>query len=208
MNDAQRAAILLLGMGQEQASEVLRHMDPKQVERLAVTMKEMSDVDENQINEVLQSFLDDSDTGIGNNANDYFRQAVIDALGDDKAKTLLDKTLMDEQEKGLDSLKLYDTNALVDFIRDEHPQVIAIILNYLDSEKAAAVVQMLPDNLRVEVIKRVATIGSISPVALEILDEMLEEHSYELNSYTAVPLGGAKTAASIIRTIFSRCLPN
>lgn len=205
MNNLQRAAVVLLGMGKDQAARVLKHMEPAHVEKLAFAMQSIVDVDEHQIDDALGKFIEVSEnsTNIGVMTNDYIRETLIDALGDEKAKDLLDKTALIEKKHGLDALTWHDPKQLTDFFKAEHPQVIAVLITYLDSHQAASLLSLLDESVRVDVLKRVAVLGSIHPAALEMLNEAIEDQLHDGGQFEQLPLGGARAAASIINYLDS-----
>lgn len=201
MSGVKHAAILLLGMGEEKAAKVLRYMDPKHVEKMITTMSEIGQITKEQIQQALDEFRDISEnqTSLGVDSAEFIRHALIDALGSEKAENIIDRALKDTGNPyGAESLRWQDPKAIVALIRDEHPQIIAVILTYLDSEKAASVLDDLPQKLRIDVMQRIATIGAISPSALKELNIMLEESVKGVKSFKTFSAGGAKLAANII----------
>lgn len=200
MENMHRAAILLLGMGETKAAKVLRYMDPKQVEKIVSTMSAMGKVSKAEIQEALDDFQDVSanQTSIGVDSAQYIRNALVDALGPEKAENLIDRALEGSSGDGLENLSWQDASAITSLIRDDHPQIIAVILTYLDSEKAANVLDSLPDETRRDVMRRIATVGAVSPIALKELNKTLDESVKEIKSFKTFSSGGAKLAANII----------
>lgn len=200
-NGVQRAAILLRSIGDKEAAEVLKLMAPKEVQKIGEAMAAMANVNKVDLDDVLTDFHEDishlTELGVGN--EDYLRNVLISALGEDKAGNIIDRILMGHNAKGLETLKWMEPRAIAEIIRLEHPQIISIILSYLEPDQAAAVLQSLPENMRTDVLLRVATLDGIQPSALYELDEMLEKQfAGNTDSIKSSGVGGLKTAANII----------
>lgn len=201
MDDLKKAAIMLLGMGEETAAEVLKHMHPKQVEKIVKAINELKNVSPAQLDDVANDFYNvaKNQTGIGIDSGEFMRGTLINALGEKNASLIIDRSLTDDgQEHGLELLKWQDASTVAAFLRDEHPQIIAVILTYLDSEHAAEVLSELPDELRLHVIHRMASLKSISPQALQELNRVIEEGAKDVRSFKTMPVRGEKVVANII----------
>ena len=197
----QKAAILLRSLGDIEAAEVLKLMGPKEVQKIGEAMAAMGNINRDALDGVLVDFHEvveeQTELGVGN--EDYLRSVLVSALGEDKAGNIIDRILMGHNAKGLETLKWMEPRAIAEIIRLEHPQIIAIILSYLESDQAAAVLQSLPENMRTDVLMRVATLDGIQPSALYELDEMLEKQfSGNTDSIKSSGVGGLKTAANIL----------
>jgi flagellar motor switch protein FliG len=197
----QKAAILLRSLGDKEAAEVLKLMGPKDVQKIGEAMATMKNINRETLDSVLNEFHEDvgeqTELGVGN--EDYLRSILISALGADKAGSIIDRILMGRNAKGLETLKWMEPRAIAEIIRLEHPQIIAIILSYLESDQGAAVMQSLPENMRTDVLLRIATLDGIQPSALYELDEMLEKQfSGNSDSIKSSGVGGYKTAANLL----------
>ena len=197
----EKAAILLRSLGDQGAAEVLKLMNPKEVQKIGEAMAAMGNVNKDTLDGVLVDFHDDvselTELGVGN--EDYLRSILVSALGEDKAGNIIDRILMGHNAKGLETLKWMEPRAIAEIIRLEHPQIISIILSYLESDQAAAVLQSLPENMRTDVLLRVATLDGIQPSALYELDEMLEKQfAGNTDSIKSSGVGGLKTAANML----------
>lgn len=200
-NGLEKAAILLRSLGDTGAAEVLKLMNPKSVQKIGEAMAAMSNVNKDTLGGVLVDFHDDvselTELGVGN--EDYLRSVLVSALGEDKAGNIIDRILMGHNAKGLETLKWMEPRAIAEIIRLEHPQIISIILSYLEPDQAAAVLQSLPENMRTDVLLRVATLDGIQPSALYELDEMLEKQfAGNTDSIKSSGVGGLKTAANML----------
>jgi flagellar motor switch protein FliG len=202
----ERAAILLRSLGDKEAAEVLKLMGPKEVQKIGEAMAAMKNVNRDALSGVLSAFHEavDEQTELGVGNEDYLRRMLVSALGEDKAGNIIDRILMGHNAKGLETLKWMEPRAVADVIRLEHPQIIAIILSYLESDQAAAILQSLPENMRTDIMLRVATLDGIQPSALYELDEMLEKQfAGNTDSIKSSGVGGLKTAANILNFLDS-----
>ena len=197
----EKAAILLRSLGNAEAAEILKLMGPKEVQKIGEAMAAMGNVNRELLDMVLHEFHEEVDEqtelGVGN--EDYLRSMLVGALGEDKAGNIIDRILMGHNAKGLETLKWMEPRAIAEIIRLEHPQIISIILSYLESDQAASVLQSLPENMRTDVLLRIATLDGIQPSALYELDEMLEKQfAGNTDSIKSSGVGGLKTAANLL----------
>ncbi len=202
----ERAAILLLSLGEADAAQVLKHMGPKEVQKVGAAMASMANVSREQVQSVIDNFIQtaDSQTSLGVGSEEYIRKVMVDALGAEKAGGLIDRILLGRNTKGLEALKWMDGRAVAELIRLEHPQIMAIVLSYLDSDHAADVISHLPDRVRVDVLLRIATLDGIQPSALAELDEIMERQFSGNNSNVkSSSVGGIKSAANILNFVDS-----
>ncbi len=200
----ERAAVLLMTLGEQDAAAILKHMSPKEVQRVGEAMAAMSNVNRETVDHVLAQFCDtvDEQTELGIGNEDYLRNVLVNALGEDKAGNVIDRILMGHNAKGLETLKWMEPRAIAELIRLEHPQIIAIVLSYLESDHAAEVLAALPENMRTDVVIRVATLDGIQPSALHELDETLEKQfAGHADSLKSAGVGGVKTAANLLNFV-------
>jgi flagellar motor switch protein FliG len=201
----ERAAILLMSLGEAEAAEVLKHMGAKDVQKLGAAMATLSNVSRERATEVVDSFIEelDSQTSLGVGADDYVRRVLVGALGQDKASGLIDRILLGRNSKGLEALKWMETRAVADIVRNEHPQIVAIVLSYLDPDQAADVLSQLPERMKGDVLMRIARLDGIQPAALRELDEIMEKQFTGGNNLKASSVGGIKVAATILNLMDS-----
>lgn len=192
--------MLLLTLGEQEAAEVLKHMGAKDVQRVGSAMAQMANISREEVSNVLSSFTTviESQTSLGVGADEYIRKVLINALGEDKAAGVIDRILLGRSSKGLEALKWMDPRAVSEMIRLEHPQIISIVLAYLDPDQSAEVLLQLPEWLRADVIMRIATLDGIQPSALSELDEIMEKQFAGNNTGKTSVLGGPKIAANIL----------
>jgi flagellar motor switch protein FliG len=199
----EKAAILLLTLGESEAAQILKHMGAKDVQRVGTAMAELKGVTREQVTTVLKEFTStvEQQTSVGVGSDDFVRKVLIDALGEDKAANVIDRIKLGGQRKGLEQLKWMDPRAVAELVRHEHPQIISIVLAYLESEQAAEVLSFLPENMRADLVMRVATLEGVRPSALSELDEMMEKQVASGGSNQTSTLGGAKVAADMLNVV-------
>ncbi|KAF1699805.1 flagellar motor switch protein FliG [Pseudoxanthomonas suwonensis] len=200
LNGVQRAAVLLLSLGEADAAEVLKHMSAKEVQKLGLAMATMSGISREQVMDVMQQFENalERQTSLGVGADDYIRNVLIQALGADKAGSLIDRILLGRNTTGLDTLKWMDPRAVADLVRNEHPQIVAIVLSHLDPDQAAEALKFLPERVRADVLLRIATLDGIPPNALNELNEIMERQFAGNQNLKSSNIGGVKVAANIL----------
>jgi flagellar motor switch protein FliG len=200
-----KAAILLMSLGEEEASEILRHMGPKEVQSVGTAMSGVANVGRDKVETVLDAFLNllSNQTSLGIGSNDYIRSVLVKALGEEKASGVIDRILLGGNSQGLESLKWMDPKAVAEIIRMEHPQIVAIVLSYLESDQAALVLAALPERTRPDIIMRIATMDGIQPSAIRELDQIMEKHFNSDSNIKSASVGGTKTAAEILNFIDS-----
>jgi len=196
----ERAAILMLAMGEQDAAAIMSHMGPKEVQELGLAMANMSKVSTTNMEAVMHSFVDTlrSETSLGLDSDEYIRNVLTNALGADKAGGVIDRILLGRNSKGLEQLKWMDPRSIAELIRLEHPQIIAIVLSFLDSDQAAEVLGEFSERVRPDIVMRIATLEGIQPAALQELDEILDKQFSGASSVKSSSLGGVKTAANIL----------
>ena len=202
LSGAQRAAVLMLLLGEQQASEIVKFMNPQEVQTLGGAMVDVSDVSQEAVNAILDDFVStikkQSSLGLGN--TDYVEKVFKRALGDDKAASVLGRIMPGQSSKGLEILQWMDARAIADMIKTEHPQVTAIILSVLDHQVAADVLNFLPDETRAEIIQRVASLETVQPSAMQELESIMKLQFSTNTSSKSSSFGGIKAAAQIMNS--------
>jgi flagellar motor switch protein FliG len=199
MSGGEKAGILLLTLGEEVAAQILQHMNPKEVQLVGSTMATMDDISRPMVEHVIDNFFDmlESKTALGIGNDSYIRGMLEKALGD-KAGNVIDRILMGSGSNGLESLKWMDPKSIAEIIRFEHPQIIAIVMSYLESDSAAQVLTHLPGNTRSGILMRIATLDGVQPAAIKELDSIMEQYFSDNENVKSSMVGGEKTAADIL----------
>ncbi|PIE41567.1 MAG: flagellar motor switch protein FliG [Gammaproteobacteria bacterium] len=200
LSSLEKAAVLLLSLGEENAAEVLKHMAPKEVQLIGTTMAGLQDIDKSQVESVMNEFMAviRTQTSLGVGADGYIRKMLNNALGEDKASSLVDRILSGDNTAGLDALKWMDARSVADVIRFEHPQIQAIVVAYLDSDQAAEALSYFDERVRLDILMRIAALESVQPQAMRELNDILEKQFAKQSSSAATNLGGTKCAADIM----------
>jgi len=200
-----KAAVLLLSLGETDAAQVLRHMGPKEVQRVGVAMAQMRNVHREQVEQVMSEFVEivGDQTSLGVGSDSYIRKMLTSALGEDKANGLIDRILLGGNTSGLDSLKWMEPRAVADVIRYEHPQIQAIVVAYLDPDRAGEVLGQFDHKDRLDIIRRVSSLNAVQPAALKELNTILEKQFSGNSNASRTTLGGIKRAADIMNFLDS-----
>lgn len=195
-----KAAIFLLSLGESDAAAVLKHMGPKEVQRVGTAMAGLRTVQREHVQQVMGDFISvvGDQTGLGVGADGYIRTMLTQALGEDKANNLVDRILLGGSTSGLDSLKWMEPRAVADVIRFEHPQIQAIVVAYLDPDMAAEVIGYFDHKVRLDVLLRVASLNTVQPSALKELNEILEKQFAGNSNTIRANMGGVKRTADIM----------
>ncbi|MBI4292286.1 MAG: flagellar motor switch protein FliG [Betaproteobacteria bacterium] len=195
-----QAAILLLSIGEEEASEVFKFLSPKEVQKIGEVMAKIKNVTRDRVDAVLGSFCEvaEQHTSVGNNGDDYVRSVLNKALGSDKANLLLDRILQGNDVSGIEGLKWMDASAVAELIKGEHPQIIATILVHLERDQASDVLGHLGERLRNDVVLRIATLDGIQPSALQELNDVLGKLLSSGDKVKKTAMGGVHAAAEIL----------
>ena len=200
MSGMEMAAVLMLSLNEEDAAQIFRHLEPKQVQRLGMSMASMKDFSHDKVTAVHRQFIEDiqkfSNIGIG--SEDFVRKALVAALGEDKAGNLVDQIIAGSGARGLDSLKWMDARQVASIIQNEHPQIQTIVLSYLDPEQSAEILSQFPEQVRLDLIMRIANLEEVQPAALQELNDIMEKQFAGAAGAQAAKMGGLKAAASIM----------
>jgi flagellar motor switch protein FliG len=200
LNGVQRAAVVLLSLGEQQAAEVLKHMSAKEVQKLGVAMTSVGGIPRDAVVRVFDDFVDvlAQPTGLAAGADDYVRSVLNQALGEERAVGVIDRVLLGRNNSGLEALKWMEPRAIADIVRNEHPQIIAIVMAHLDPDQSAEVLKCLPDRARPDVLLRIATLDGIPPHALDELNDVMARQFAGTQSVKTSSIGGIKVAANIL----------
>jgi len=195
-----KAAILLMSLGEEEAAAVFKHLAPKEVQALGEAIAKMRAVTSERVDKVLEDFdrLAASERMLVADSNEYVKSVLRKALGDDKANLLIDRIMQGSDVSGIESLKWMDPQSVAELLRNEHPQIVAAILVHLDFDQASEVLKLFTERQRNEVMVRVATLDGIQPSALRDLNEVMSKVLAGGDRSKKGSLGGVKAAAEIL----------
>ncbi|WGL99386.1 flagellar motor switch protein FliG [Arsenophonus sp. aPb] len=206
LSGTEKSAVMLMSVGEEQAAEIFKHLNSREVQKLSVAMSSLRQISNQELSDVLAEFEENAIqyAAINVNTNDYLRSVLVKALGEERANTLLEDIFeTKETATGIDTLNFMEPQMAADMIRDEHPQIIATILVHLKREQAADVLALFDEKLRNDVMLRIATFGGVQPSALaeltEVLNNLLDGQNIKRSK-----MGGVRTAAEIINLMKSQ----
>ena len=196
----QRAAILLMSLGEQDAANVLKQLDAREVQKIGIAMAELKEVSREQATSVLDKFIGiaDGKANMASGSTDYVRRVLTQAVGKQKTDMLLDRVSTGQAGQGIEQLKWMEAKAVAQIIGGEHPQIAAIVLSHLEPEQSAAIMPLLSDDFRTEVLMRIASLNEVPQTALTELDQLVEKQA---NVKPPAPLrrvGGARTVANIL----------
>jgi flagellar motor switch protein FliG len=198
----EKAAQLLIAVGEEGAAEVLKRLTTDEVQKIGVEMTRMNGLSTEAVNDVLASFLEECRTNKSLAvADEYTKNVLIQALGQEAAEGILERIMMGGNTKGLDSLRWMEPQMIAGIIQNEHPQIQAIVVSYLSPEKAGEVLAALPESLVVELLVRMAEMDSVDPKALQELNYSLEKQVEGVVNKQSSAMGGVKSVANIFNTL-------
>jgi len=203
LSGPEKAAVFLRSIGEGEAAEVLKHMAPKEVQKVGQVMATLTNVSRDEVQTVLDSFVNtvEEQTGLGIGSHDYVRSMLVGALGEDKAGSVLDRILSGGNTSGLEQLKWMDARGIYEVIKLEHPQIIAIVCSFLEADQAAEVLNMFPDRDQSNILLRIATLDGVQPTALTELNSILEKQFSGGSGGQTTSVGGLKTAADILNFV-------
>ncbi len=204
LSGVQSAAILLLSLGENEAAEVLKHLGAKEVQQLGQAMASIASVSRDQATTVIDRFADSvaNQSAIAPGGDDFVRRVLTNALGKDRASGVIDRILSGRNERTLEALTWMEPRTIADLLRDEHPQIAAIVLACLEEEQAAEVMSNLPERIRTDVMLRIATMDGISSQAMQELEEIMARQPPSRGKRPG-SVGGAKVAANILTRLES-----
>ena len=200
LDGVEKAAILLLSLSEEDAAQILKHLEPKQVPKVGMAMASIEDLNQAKISAVHRLFIEQIQnfSTIGFQSEEFIRRALTAALGEEKASNLIDQIILGGGAKGLDSLKWMDSKQVANIIRNEHPQIQTIVLSYLEPEQSAEILSQFPEKVRLDLTMRIANLEEVQPAALQELNEIMEKQFAGQAGAQAAKMGGLKAAADIM----------
>ncbi|MGB2462417.1 MAG: flagellar motor switch protein FliG [Candidatus Puniceispirillaceae bacterium] len=200
LTGTQKSAILMMLIGEEEAAEILKNLSPREVQHLGSAMYSVQGLGQDLVNQVLDEFLAiiKEQTSLGLGAGNYIRNVLTKALGDDKAQSVLTRITPTSQERPIEILDWMDARSIAELVVDEHPQIIALVMSYLDAGLASDVLLSLPDELQPDVVYRVATLETVQPEALRELEDVMQRKFKSNATLRASQVGGVKAAAQIM----------
>jgi len=209
----ERAAVLMMLVGEEEAAAILQKLEPEEVRQLGKAMFAVADVSEAEVESVLDDFIDKARerTTIGFDPRPKIESVMTKALGREKADSVLARIVPAQDACQIDLLDWLDAPEIAATIEKEHPQIAAVLIANLDPAVAAQVLELLPDAVQPDILHRIARLGPITPEAVDTLRTVLAKRSGKTQGGAGVTLGGTKEAAKIMssarKTTEQRVMP-
>ena len=196
----ERAAVLMMVVGDDEAAAILQKLDPDEVRSLGSAMMAVADVSEWEMAQVLDDFTGRAQerSAIQFDPRPKLETLVTRALGPERAGTVLASILPPEPAESISALAWMDATEIAGMLEDEHPQIAAVLLAHLDPAVAAQVLEMLPEANQPQVLRRVARLGPVTPDAIATLTQLLERHAGQPKRVAGVQMGGTREAAKIM----------
>ena len=203
LSGIQKAAVLLITLGPEKASEIFKHLKEEEIEQLTLEIANTRSVTPAQKEEVLNEFYEIclaqqyiAEGGIG-----YAKDLLQKALGEEKAKEVLGKLTASLQVRPFEFIRKTDASQILNFIQDEHPQTIALILSYLSPAQASGIISSLTPDKQTDVAKRIAQMDRTSPDVIKEVENILEQKLASLVNQDYTIVGGVDSIVEILNTV-------
>ena len=203
LTPVQKAAVVITSIGAENAAHVYKRLSDDEVEKLTFEVSSLPYMDINQVDSVLNEFYELCLTQkvITEGGIDYARTVLEKAYGPEMAQKLMEKVSKSMQTKAFEFVRKSDYKNLLAIIQNEHPQTIALVLSYVNSEQASAVLQELPREKRVEVVERIAKMESASPETVKAIESTLERKFAAVVSMDLTEVGGINYVADVLNKV-------
>ena len=206
LSGPERAAVLLMNLGEEIAAKVLLNLEDREIQNIGNYISELGDVDLETMDSINKDFYNMVESGIGGlgkGGMDFLKSALMQALDPAKATEILNNitTPGEEMGGGLETVRLLDPKIISSFIINEHPQTAAIILAHLDPPVASLTIRELPEENRMEIIHRLATLERVAPSVIRELDEALQAEFRTSGAVSGNKLGGVEIAAEVMGSL-------
>ena len=203
MDGIQKAAILLITLGPEKAAVVFKHLKEDEIEQLTLEIANTRSVTPAQKEQVLNEFYEIclaqqyiAEGGIG-----YAKDLLQKALGENKAQEVLGKLTASLQVRPFEFIRKTEASQILNFIQDEHPQTIALILSYLSPQQAASIISSLTPDKQTDVAKRIAMMDRTSPEVIKEVENILEQKLASLVSQDYTIVGGVDSVVEVLNTV-------
>ncbi|MCX8118296.1 MAG: flagellar motor switch protein FliG [Desulfobacterota bacterium] len=208
LSGPQKAAIFLYSLGEEVASTIVRQLEPEEIKKIGDHLSKLSSVSPKVIESILAEFQEASASpvpiALGQEGGSQFLRSIVSkAMTGEKAQSLLEELQGKEKLNFFEKVRQLHPKMVSTFLRNEHPQTIAIILTHLDSDQSSAILKELPSRVQAEVVSRIAELEDIPPEVVEEIDQVLQQEIASIKSYEGQKRGGLRLAAEILNQMDS-----
>ncbi|RMF84593.1 MAG: flagellar motor switch protein FliG [Nitrospinota bacterium] len=199
----EKAAILLLAIGEDLAALILRHMNDQEIQRVSNYMAHMRDIEPEATTQVLEEFCEMASgvEGLTAGGKEYVKKLLLKSLDPEKAEWIINNLSLPTLETGIEALRWLDPKTIARFLQSEHPQTIAVILAHLDPQQAGAILGLLPEELKPQVILRIAKLERIPPGVIQELDQVLQSELRATGALETDQVGGVQSVAEILNNV-------
>jgi len=203
MSTKEKAAILLISLGKEYSAELYKHLSDEEISDMTLsittTRRVEPDVREHIITEFYEMCL--TQKFITEGGIDYAREILEQAIGPDKAEEMIRKLSSSLQVRPFDFIRRVDSTQILNVIHNEHPQIIALVLSYIEPKQSAQIIASLPSDRQTEIISRISTMGSTSPDYVKEAERILERKITSMGYQDNIVVGGIDTIVEIINSL-------
>jgi len=203
LSGREKAAILLIALGKEKASEIYKHLNEDEIEQLTLEIANLSKVDSDVKNQVLEEFyqLCLAQNYIAEGGIAYAKEILERAMGSQKALEIINKLTSSLQVRPFDFIRKAEPSQILNFIQNEHPQTIALVLAYLRPQQSAAIVSALPQEKQVEVATRIALMDRTPPDVIKEVERVLEKKLSSMLTTDFTNAGGIQALVDILLSV-------
>ena len=203
LSSSQKAAAVIVALGAEKASLLYKYMEPEDVELLTLEVARMGFLDSEQTEEVLNEFYQIclTNKAVTEGGLEYARTVLEKAYGEQAASDLLSKVTKSLKNRDFAFMDKADVKSLLSALQNERPQTIALVLSYVDADKAAGVVSQLDERKQIQVVESIAKIDSVSPMAIKIIQDEMQHKFSSIMTSTNIKVGGIDYVADVMNNL-------
>ena len=200
---SEKASILLIALGKDYSAKVLKHLREEEIEQLTIDITNTRMIDAKTKESIIDEFYELclAQNYISEGGIEYARQVLVSALGSDRAYSLIEKITSSLQFRPFDYLRKADANQILNFIQNENPQTIALIFSYLSPQQSALILGSLPQEQQIEIIEKIANMGSTSPESIKEVERVLEKKFTAIGTEDYTAVGGIQSAVDILNSV-------
>ena len=205
LSGIQKSAILLTSLNKEGVTCILKELQPRHVQQISLSMANLFNLQKSTSIKVFKLFLQKIKdfSSVTAPTIDFIRESLIEALGAEKAESIIEQITQGRGAKGLDALRWMSDSDVFSLIHQEHPQVQAIVLSYLDPNHSASIFEMFSEKLQLDIILRISCLDQVNTKAMDELNKLMSDRSSDIDTAESTKFEGAKIAASIMNNVSS-----
>lgn len=203
LTNREKAAILMISLGKEYSAKVYKHLTNEEIEKITLSITGLDKFDADIKENVMSEFYDMcvAQKYVSEGGLDYAREILVAAMGEEGADSLLNKISSSLQIRPFDFIRRTDSKHIFNFIQNEHPQTIALVMSYLDPKQCGPILAELPIEKQTEIVKRMATMGVVSPDYIKEAERILEHKLTSIGMDNDSEIGGIDTIVDILNQV-------